>query len=184
LKNKVIVSIIAGKTIGFIEKSLWTDTWIVKIMPNLAIEYKKSVTAFCSNHRDSITESIRNDLWKLWKVIELEEEKFDSFTAVFWSGPAFLLEILKPFQSKINELWLSDREGGELLEELLGGTFEYFSNRKEKSMNNLIDSITSKWWVTQAGLECFNSKGGHKLIENILSTAENKTKEFRKDIDD
>gem|GEM_PF-4784865 len=55
-------------------------------------------------------------------MLELEEEKFDLFTAIFGSGPAFLLEILQVFKNQIDNLGVSDQKSEELLGELLTGT--------------------------------------------------------------
>ena len=84
LDGKILVSPVAGKSIKFIQDSLGKNVNIVRIMPNLAIAYGKSVTAYCVNKGNNIfAEKIKNDLSKLGKVIELPEEKFDLFTAIF-----------------------------------------------------------------------------------------------------
>src|SRR3989339_2239918 len=49
LKDKLIISIVAGKSIGFIAESIGSDISITRIMTNLAIEFGSSVTAYASN---------------------------------------------------------------------------------------------------------------------------------------
>ena len=49
LEGKLIVSPVAGKSIAFIENYLGKEVPIVRIMPNLAMAYRKSVTAFATN---------------------------------------------------------------------------------------------------------------------------------------
>lgn len=179
LKDKVIVSIVAGKSISFMEKYLEDEITIIRTMPNLAIEYSKSVTAFCSNSEGSTVDIIKWDLERLWKVVELEEEKFDLFTAIFWSGPAFLLEILQVFKNKIDDLGVSDQKNNELLSELLAGTWEYFKNKKNhQTIEDLIRNVTSKWWVTQAGLEYFWKNNWDELLEQVIEVALKKSKDI------
>ena len=177
LKDKVIVSIVAGNSISFMEKYLEDDVTIIRTMPNLAIEYNRSVTAFCSNKKWTTVNIIKDDLEKLWKVLELEEEKFDLFTAIFGSGPAFLLEILQVFKNQIDNLGVSDQKSEELLGELLTGTWEYFKNKKEdQTIEDLIKNVTSKWWVTQAGLEYFWKNNGSNLLGKVIDVASKRSK--------
>ena len=59
LRGKIIVSPVAGKSIAYIERFLGEDQLIVRIMPNLAMAYRMSVTACwykrrsptCGKHR-------------------------------------------------------------------------------------------------------------------------------------
>lgn len=104
LKDKTIVSPIAGKTIKTVEDYLGTDATIIRIMPNLSIAYQKSVTAFCANKKSSSSDEIKVVLGELGEVLELPEQNFDLFTAIFGSGSAFLLEVLQVFRDKIKEL--------------------------------------------------------------------------------
>lgn len=72
--GKTIVSPVAGRNIAFIERYLGTEQLIVRIMPNLAMAYRKSVTAFVSNQPDNGNASeIFHLLEKLGKAVQLEE---------------------------------------------------------------------------------------------------------------
>jgi pyrroline-5-carboxylate reductase len=68
LSEKTIISPVAGKSIAYIERYLGNKTTIIRIMPNLAMAFKASVTAFRSNKPDSEkSEIIFNLLGKTWK---------------------------------------------------------------------------------------------------------------------
>ena len=180
LKNKTIVSPVAGKTIESIEAHLGTDTTIVRIMPNLAIAYQKSVTAFCANNKSTVVDEIKVALGELGEVLESPEQNFDLFTAIFGSGPAFLLEILKVFRDKIKELNVSDAVADKLLVELLVGTTAYFQeNHKNKDMAELIQSISSKGGTTEAGLQNFKNNNVGELIEDVMVAAKNRSSELK-----
>ena len=102
--GKVIVSPVAGKSIAFIEKYLGKEMPIVRIMPNLAMAYQESVTAFTTNQPDNKkTEEIFHILSKLGKAVKLNESGFDLFTSVFGSGPAFILSFIQIFKDKMRE---------------------------------------------------------------------------------
>lgn len=179
-RNKIFVSPVAGKKIEFIEKYLGKDQPIVRVMPNLAIAYKKSVTSFATNQPDNVgTKEIFNILTKLGKAVELDEYKFDLFTSVFGSGPAFILSFIQTFKEKMKEFDLPDSLLDELLLELTQGTTIYFSqNLQQFSIEELIKNITSKGGTTQAGLEYFRKHEIGKHFEGVLNAAKERSKQM------
>lgn len=180
ISGKTIVSPVAGKSIAYIERYIGKDTTIVRIMPNLAMAYKASVTAFHTNHPDDEkANQIFNLLGKLGKTVKLEENGFDLFTSVFGSGPAFILAFIKTFKDKIEEFDLPGSVPDELLLELTRGTTLYFmQNQKNYSIEELIKNITSKGGTTQAGLEYFHSHSIGKHFEGVLDAARNRSEEL------
>ncbi|SFK43523.1 pyrroline-5-carboxylate reductase family protein [Proteiniphilum acetatigenes] len=183
--RKTIVSPVAGRNIAFIERYLGKEQLIVRIMPNLAMAYRKSVTAFATNQpgNRNATE-IFNLLKKLGKAVQLEESGFDLFTAVFGSGPAFILSFIQIFKEKMQEFNLPGALLDELLLELTQGTTLYFSqNQKNHSIEQLIQNITSKGGTTQAGLDYFRTHEIGKHFEGILDAAKNRSVEMAKNGD-
>lgn len=181
IKKKLIISPVAGKSISYIEQFLGNDQIIVRIMPNLAMAYKASVTAFCTNHPgNEYTESIYNLLGKIGKTVKLDEEGFDLFTSVFGSGPAFILAFIQIFKEKMQEFNLPGPLLDELLLELTRGTTLYFmENQKEYSIEELIKNITSKGGTTQAGLNHFRDHEIGKHFKGVLDAARNRSEELR-----
>ena len=180
LTGKIIISPVAGKSISFIEASLNKNVAIIRIMPNLAIAYRKSVTAYCTNNRKNILEEkVKKNLSKLGKVVELPEKSFDLFTAIFGSGPAFILEILKVFEDKIDKLKIKEIESMDLLLELIFGTLTYLKeNKDQKTISELVERITSKGGTTEAGLKSFKKNNLNKSLENIIISAQKRSKEI------
>lgn len=182
LTGKTIISPVAGRSINFIENYLGVNQLIIRIMPNLAMAYKASVTAFCSNHPENENgEIIFNLLGKLGKAVKLEESGFDLFTSVFGSGPAFILAFIQIFKDKMREFNLPGALPDELLLELTRGTTLYFmQNQKDYSIEELINNITSKGGTTQAGLDYFRSHEIGKHFEEVLNAAKNRSEELSK----
>lgn len=185
INGKTIVSPVAGKSIAFIERYLGKDQLIVRIMPNLAMAYKKSVTSFTSNRsNDEKAKNIYTLLEKLGKVVELEEEGFDLFTSVFGSGPAFILAFIQIFKDKMQEFNLPGPLLDELLLELTQGTTLYFAqNQKDYSIEELIRNITSKGGTTQAGLEYFRNQQIGKHFKGVLDAARHRSEEMSRNGD-
>lgn len=180
ISGKTILSPVAGRSIEFIERRLSKEQLIIRIMPNLAMAYKSSVTAFFSNHPENENgEIVYNLLGKLGKVVKLEESDFDLFTSVFGSGPAFILAFIQIFKNKLKEFNLPGTLTDELLLELTRGTTLYFmENQKDYSIEELISNITSKGGTTQAGLDYFRSHEIGKHFEEVLNAARNRSEEL------
>lgn len=178
--GKIFISPVAGKKINFIEGFLGKEQAIVRIMPNLAIAYRKSVTAISINSTGSHnSESLIQLLTKLGKVVKLHEDSFDLFTSVFGSGPAFILAFIQIFKEKMVEFNLPGSLLDSLLLELMEGTVTYFSkNQKEKSIEELIENITSRGGTTQAGLDHFHKHNIGKEFEGVLNAASKRSKEM------
>ena len=180
--GKTIVSPAAGRNIAFIERYLGKEQLIVRIMPNLAMAYRKSVTAFTTNQPENRNATeIFNLLGKLGKTVQLEESGFDLFTAVFGSGPAFILSFIQIFKEKMQEFNLPGPLLDELLLELTQGTTLYFTqNQKNYSIEQLIQNITSKGGTTQAGLDYSRTYEIGKHFEGILDAARKRSEEMSK----
>ncbi len=180
--DKTIISPVAGKSVAYIEQFLGNEQTIIRIMPNLAMAYKASVTAFCTNHPErEETEIIFNLLSKIGKVVKLNEDGFDLFTSVFGSGPAFILAFIQIFKDKMEEFNLPGTLSDELLLELTRGTTLYFmENQKNYSIEELITNITSKGGTTQAGLDHFSRHNIGKHFEGVLDAARNRSEELSK----
>ena len=178
LTGKVIVSPVAGKSINFFENYFGNDKTIVRIMPNLAMAYEKSVTAFCANHENENTILVKNNLAKLGQVVSITEEQFDLFTAIFGSGPAFILKTLEVFKERAVLLGIDEKRTNELLLELIYGTTAYLENNQDKSIDELVQNIASRGGVTEAGLNSFKENNIAKLLDEVLENAQNKSKEM------
>lgn len=180
LAGKTIVSPVAGKSIAYIEQHLGKEQLVIRIMPNLAMAYKKSVTAFTSNHPENKKAAeIFTLLGKLGKAVALDESGFDLFTSVFGSGPAFILAFIQIFKEKMQEFNLPGPLLDELLLELTQGTTQYFAqNQKDYSIEELIQNVTSKGGTTQAGLEYFRTHKIGKHFEGVLDAARARSEEM------
>ena len=86
LKNKLIISIIAGKNISFFEHILGNDISIVRTMPNLPASIGKGVTCLLANKKTNIkqkkyVEKLFNAVGKIFWV--KDETYIDKITAIF-----------------------------------------------------------------------------------------------------
>ncbi|MFH1191564.1 MAG: pyrroline-5-carboxylate reductase [Candidatus Omnitrophota bacterium] len=92
IQDKLIISIAAGITTGYIQKVLG-KVKVVRAMPNIAVKIAEGETSICKGkHAKEKDLLLAKKLFKiLGKVWELKEDKIDSVTAISGSGPAYIL---------------------------------------------------------------------------------------------
>ena len=180
INMKLIVSPVAGKRIKYIEQALDQEASIIRIMPNLALEFGNSVTAYTTNN---IQHKHKNEIMRILQssgqLIQIDETHFDLFTAIFGSGPAFLLKLIDVQKNKISELGLEDNQMNNMLAGLLEGTAAYYRNNCNRlSINELISNIASKGGTTEAGLNYINENHIDKHFENVVNMAQKRSTEL------
>lgn len=174
-KDKLIVSVVAGKSIRYINDRL-TSVSVIRIMTNLAIEFGYSVTAYASNNIDNpYKKAIRQILEKTGVLVEIPEKDFNLFTAVFGSGPAFLLKFIDIMKSKMADAGINDSDLNTMLAVLLTGTSHYFENYcNESTIDKLIENIASKGGTTEAGINYMIENNVGVLFDNVIEIAQNR----------
>lgn len=100
IQNKLVISIAAGITTGYIEKILG-GARLVRVMPNIAVKIAEAETSLCkgkyAKEKDlDFAKVLFGLLGKTWVV---KEEKIDAVTAISGSGPAYIL-----YDMEINKL--------------------------------------------------------------------------------
>lgn len=93
--NKLFISIAAGVTSGYIEKSLG-DARVIRAMPNVGAKIGKSMTCICKGNfaTDQDLEIAREIFGNLGKVQDISEDLMDAATAISGSGPAYYFHLV------------------------------------------------------------------------------------------
>ncbi|MFH0826666.1 MAG: pyrroline-5-carboxylate reductase [Candidatus Omnitrophota bacterium] len=91
LKDKLVISIAAGITTGYIEKILG-EVKVVRVMPNICAKIGESQTILCKGRfaekKDlDFAKKLFDGIGKTWLM---KEEMMDSATAIAGSGPAYI----------------------------------------------------------------------------------------------
>ncbi len=191
-QDKLIVSIAAGITTGYMERLLG-QVRVIRVMPNLAARVGKSTTSICKGA--FATDKDISFTFKLFKylgsVFILSEDMMDAATAIAGSGPGFLCDRVKDmskserkkysqehfipefslaaenvgFNKKQAWLFATSTTSGTLATvEALGITPE-----------ELKVKVTSKGGTTEAGLEVLHTTG---LLTEAAKAAVKRSKEL------
>jgi len=165
-KSKIIISILAGKTIKELKEKLNSE-YFVRAMPNIAAKFAKSTTACVGD--DEAKKEADNILSKIGKVIWLNnDDEIDIATAIIGSGPAFLAIIAEAISDSGVYLGLKR----EISEELTKGLFESFSSLPE-DFAIIRKKIMSPGGTTAEGVRVLEEEAIRgKIMKGLIKTYE------------
>lgn len=178
LQNKLVISIAAGITTGYIQKILG-QARVVRVMPNLAVKVGQSTTAICKGAlaNDADLKFTAKLFMCLGKVFIFSEEKMDAATAISGSGPAYIFydmeinhrdpskitqEVEKEYIRKLNEAALEVGFDSKIAIDLATSTTASsisLSAQKVETAAQLRKMVTSPGGTTEAALKVIVNGG-------------------------
>lgn len=191
-KEKLIISIAAGITTGFIAGHL-DKVRIIRVMPNMPARIGKAMTCLCKGRLASFLDL--NFALKLFgylgNTLVLNEEMMDAATAISGSGPAFWCDFIedKPkekwedysrdvfipeFCSAAQGIGFSKTQAKLLVDTTVKGSLAMVETWNI-TPSELKKQIASKGGTTEAGLEVLH-KGGS--LEEAVKAAIRRAKEL------
>lgn len=178
-KDSIVLSIMAGTEIAFIETELGHQN-IVRAMPNLPVSISMGMTAFAVSpalsHEQIMT--IENLLSTTGRTIYLkEEQQLDAVTALSGSGPAYFFYFMKSLIAAGIEMGLDEHVASILARQTMLGSF-HLINDSNKTLDEYIVSVASKGGTTEAALKMLEERGVHHAIVEALCRAEKRAKEL------
>ena len=172
--NSIFISIMAGKDMDYLEKTLGPDKKIIRAMPNLLVKVKKGFTSYCLNK--NCTPADEESFTKLFLptgVIEkIAEDKYDEMTALFGCAPGFILymaEMMQKLVSERTQIDISHEKLRNIIKDMISGSMEIVG---DKSFEDSYKQVASRGGMTEAGLKVLqdDKKGFTKLwIESIVA---------------
>ncbi|WP_420714406.1 pyrroline-5-carboxylate reductase [Acinetobacter sp. MD2] len=185
LKDKLIISIVAGVTIDLIE-GLTGATRIVRVMPNTPAlvqtgahgMYAKSIVSEAD--RQLATQILAATGLGLWVD---QESQIDAVTAVSGSGPAYFFYLMESMIRAGKNLGLDEKVATALtLQTALGAAQMAISS--DVSPSTLRQNVTSPNGTTQAALEVFDRAQISQSIQSALAAAQKRSQELAQELSD
>lgn len=96
-KKQLVVSIMAGKTIDYLQKSLGTKN-IVRVMPNTPCLVAAGISAVSASKealKDKNYKEVLNVLKTIGEVVEVEEKYINAITQVSGASPAWIFMLIE-----------------------------------------------------------------------------------------
>ena len=152
----VVLSIMAGKTRSAISSALGGGVKVARAMPNLPCSVGKGAIAIDTSALSERESAFAHALFaSTGAVVETEERLLNAVTGVSGSGPAYVYLFLQALTSAGEEQGLSAEQAKMLALRTLTGGAEMVMANPERSLQELIDAVSSKGGTTVAALESF-----------------------------
>ncbi|MCP4050610.1 MAG: pyrroline-5-carboxylate reductase [bacterium] len=179
IKNKLLVSILAGTKISLFEQYLGTDIRIVRVMPNTPaiINEGMSALSFKKNISTDSYELIKKIFSVLGEIEEVDEKYMDAVTGICGSGPAFFYRLADNIAKAGEKEGLDYKTSLRLAAQTMAGAGKMLL-KSEKAPEQLISDVASPGGTTAAGLNAFDRSTIDKEIQNVILKAVQRSKEL------
>lgn len=179
LKDKLVISIMAGITLESLEK-MTGSTKIVRAMPNLPASLGEGMTGWIATN--DVTKSERELAEKMFssvgKHIELKDESLlNVVTAVSGSGPAYVFLLCELLEKGAREMGLNETEARLLAQQTIIGSAELLS-LKTRSAGEWRAAVTSKGGTTAAAIASLSNDNLEQIFLNALKAAQKRASEL------
>ena len=173
--NQSVVSVAAGVSISSLKKIIKKNVSITRAMPNLCAIYNESITGICnSNESDTERKNYIEDIFRsIGHVRKINEDEMHEFTALFGSGPAYLMYFYEALMECGNFKNISNEDKSLLLMHLLNSTSKMLFVTKD--VKKLRSTVASKGGPTEAAIESLEEKNFKKIISKAIEVAKKRS---------
>ena len=182
VKEKLVVSIMAGKTVSFIQGALSPSAKVIRVMPNSPATLSQGMSAICgnSNVTNNELEKVEAIFLSVGKVLRVEEEQMDVVTAVSGSGPAYLFQFAEWMISAGVKHGLDYESATTLVKQTLLGAATLMDQAKD-SPSQLRKNVSCKGGTTLAGLSMFYADNTGETVDKVILSAKSRAIELSKE---
>jgi pyrroline-5-carboxylate reductase len=177
----VVISIMAGRTLGFLAATLPADVAIVRAMPNTPASIGRGITVAVPNARvTSAQRELAHRLLAATGTVEWvhDEGLMDAVTAVSGSGPAYIFLLAESLARAGEKAGLPAALAANLARATVAGAGELL-HRSPLDPATLRHNVTSPGGTTAAALEVLMSADGlDPLMERAIAAATRRSREL------
>src|SRR6202050_4751229 len=164
--STLALSIMAGRTLGFLQHALPPQTAIVRAMPNTPAAIGRGITVACPNRRVSARQrKLASGLLAAMGAVEWvsDEGLMDAVTAVSGSGPAYVFLLAEALAQAGAAAGLPADLAQKLARETVAGSGQLV-HRSPLDAAALRENVTSPGGTTAAALGVLMSQSGLALL--------------------
>ena len=180
-KSTLVLSIMAGRTIGFLQNALPPGTAIVRAMPNTPASIGRGISVAVANPEVSARQrKLASDLLAAIGKVEwvADEALIDAVTALSGSGPAYVFLLAEAMTKAGIAAGLPAQLAARLARETVAGSGELL-HRSELDAAILRQNVTSPGGTTAAALEVLMGPGGFdELLTRAIAAATRRSREL------
>jgi len=180
-KNTLVLSIMAGRTLAFLERALPPGTAVVRAMPNTPAAIGRGITVAVANKKVSARQrKLAGDLLAATGTVQWvsDEGLMDAVTAVSGSGPAYVFLLAETLAQAGVEAGLPRALATRLARETVAGAGELML-RSPLDAATLRQNVTSAGGTTAAALDVLMGPGGlATLMTKAIAAATKRSREL------
>lgn len=175
----LLVSFAAGKTTGFIEKSINKGAAVIRVMPNTPALIGKGASGISAGSNVSAAQLkfVSDFLSASGEVVTVPENLQDAVTALSGSGPAYFFAFVEAMVAAGKSLGLSEEIATQLTVQTIYGAAGMLKE-SGKSATTLRENVTSPNGTTAAALASFNEGGLENLVLKAMTAARDRSQEL------
>lgn len=175
--EKLIVSVAAGVTIGFI-KNIINSNRVVRVMPNTPVLVGEGMSGVCGENEDDVN-YVKSLMESIGKCVVVDESQIDIVTAISGSGPAFFYKVINDIARSGEKLGLEYEKSLLLSIQTAIGSAKMALNR-DISMEELISNVATKGGCTRVGVDVMENFDTEKLFYEVIKDTTQKAKALGK----
>lgn len=180
-EETVVVSIMAGRTLSFIQRMLPSARAVVRAMPNTPASIKRGVTVVVPNQEvDGLQRDLSHLLFAGIGAVEWvdDEALMDAVTAVSGTGPAYLFLLAETLARAGVAAGLPDDLSDRIARATISGAGELL-HQSSLSAATLRENVTSPGGTTAAAMTVLMAPSGmDALIERAVLAAARRSREL------
>jgi pyrroline-5-carboxylate reductase len=179
--HHLVISIVAGMRIEFIQQMLGTKIGIVRTMPNIAATVDEGAAAVAfGNHVSSEQQKIATSIFEaVGEVVVVTEDQLDAVTGLSGSGPAYIYMVIEALIDGGVKMGLSRDISTKLAIQTVLGSAKL---AKLSGLHPAIlrDQVTTPGGTTINAIHELESHGIRSMLIDAVATATHRSEELSK----
>jgi pyrroline-5-carboxylate reductase len=179
--HHLVISIVAGMRIAFIQQMLGTKLGIVRTMPNIAATVDEGAAAVAfGNHVTAEQQKISKSIFEaVGEVVVVTEDQLDAVTGLSGSGPAYIYMVIEALIDGGVKMGLSRDISTKLaIQTVLGSAKLAKSSGLHPAI--LRDQVTTPGGTTINAIHELESHGLRSMLIDAVATATHRSEELSK----
>jgi pyrroline-5-carboxylate reductase len=177
----IVISIMAGRSLGFLGRALPREAAIVRAMPNTPAAVERGITVAVPNARVAPAQrQLAHSLLAATGAVEwiADEGLMDAITAVSGSGPAYVFLLAESLARAGVAAGLPADLAARLARATVAGAGELL-HRSQLDASRLRQNVTSPGGTTAAALDVLMASDGiDRLMERAIAAATRRSREL------
>lgn len=180
--GKLLISIAAGISTGFIEERLGGRARVIRAMPNLGCIVGEGAAAYslgknAGEEDGKLADELLRSVNGL--VVRVEEDLLDAVTGLSGSGPAYFFYVIKALVEAGVEQGMSEELALSLAAQTAKGAGEIVLGTGKKP-DELIEMVRSPKGTTEEGLKVLEARGVLEAFKEAMKAATRRSAELAK----